>query len=529
MIVVEIGSRESEDRINTGYKMKTTKVILLIVFLFTITNCNGQEDKFKNIDVRKAAVAGKFYPADKMKLTNAIKYFLEDAVKTEIKNPVAMVVPHAGYIYSGQTAADCYNNVRNNDYDVVVILGTNHTDATFSKISVYPRKGFETPLGIANIDEQLADSLIAMNEQCVPYLNVHTEEHSVEVQIPFVQYLFPDVKILPIVVGQPSLEKCVQLGKDLAKLLKDRKPLLVASSDLSHYPDYNDAYAVDSTTLCAIVEKTPEEVYLILSKQENKYSNLSTCACGEGPIITVMSYANEVKANCRRIINYTNSGENPVGSEDRVVGYGAVLFAKDDECKIPNHSFVHTVNNYAGNLNNEQKLQLLIIARKTLERYFDSETLPSLKNYSKDMNFNRGAFVTLRKNGELRGCIGHMAEDTRVYNTVSLMAIQAAFNDRRFNPLQKDELKEIEIETSALTPFQKINSLDEFELHRDGLLIKKDGKQGVYLPQVAEETGWTKMEFVEHLCLKAGLQTDDWKDAEFFTFRAEVFKESNFE
>jgi AmmeMemoRadiSam system protein A len=189
----------------------------------------------------------------------------------------------------------------------------------------------------------------------------------------------------------------------------------------------------------------------------------------------------------------------------------------DSEALVVNSSYV---------LSSSDKKALLRFARQTLERLFSTSTVPLPRDFNPLLNMKRGAFVTLNKNGELRGCVGSMTEDRPLSAVVGAMALQAAFNDRRFDPLTEQELSQVEIEISVLTPYKQINSADDIVLGRDGVIIKKGEKQGVFLPQVATETGWSKEVFLDQLCYKAGLQAGDWKSAQLFTFQADVFSES---
>ena len=201
-------------------------------------------------------------------------------------------------------------------------------------------------------------------------------------------------------------------------------------------------------------------------------------------------------------------------------------FSKGDYVKPLDVDSIVTDDSYK--LNFSDKKALLLFARKTLEQYFSAQTLPLPRNMNSMLKVKRGCFVTLKKKGDLRGCIGHMSGDVPLCTVVGAMALQAAFNDNRFSPLTQDELPEVEIEISVLTPFKKINSADDIVLGRDGVIVKKGGRQAVFLPQVATETGWSKEVFLNQLCYKAGLNSGDWKSSELFTFQADVFSETEF-
>jgi AmmeMemoRadiSam system protein B len=278
--------------------------------------------------VREPAVAGQFYPEDASELAKILKHYLERGAKPLGEKPAAILAPHAGYVYSGQTAADAFRQAAAYDYDLVVILGTNHTTFGFSRISVYPGD-YKTPLGIAKTDRETANRLTASGDDFVFDESLHIREHSVEVQIPFVQTLFPKAGIVPLVAGAPDAEMCSRAGKTLARVIKDRNALIVASSDLSHYPAYEDAVRADHNTLNAIVKADLNALQSLLKKQESEgIPGLSTCACGAAPIFTAVAAAKELGADQGRLVSYANSGDAPFGNRSRVVGYGAAAFVK---------------------------------------------------------------------------------------------------------------------------------------------------------------------------------------------------------
>ncbi len=504
------------------------KLFWFAVFLFLVNSCEGQKSNSSDTSadlVRRPVFADKFYPGDSTKLTNAIKAFLNEARPRAIDTLMAIIVPHAGYIFAGQIIADAYNQVKENEYDVIVVLGTNHTTAGFEEIGVYPKGAFATPIGMSVIDNKLADELMKEDADVVTNLAVHAQEHSIEVQLPFIEYLFPRAKILPLIVGSPDIDMCAKFGKVLAGVLKGKRALIVASSDLSHYPGFDDAIKVDNTTLKTIARMDITEIKSEMEGQlDRNIPQLVTCACGEAPILAAVAAAKALSADRASIVSYTNSGYTPAGAADRVVGYGAVVLGKGSASTMVDSGSIVVDSSYV--LSSSDKRSLLKYARQTLERIFSTSTVPLPRDFNPLLNLKRGAFVTLNKNGELRGCIGTMTEDRPLSTLVGAMALQAAFNDPRFNPLTEQELSQVEIEISVLTPYKQVDSADDIVLGRDGVIIRKGDKQGVFLPQVATETGWSKEVFLDELCHKAGLQAGDWKTAQLFTFQAVVFSES---
>ena len=496
---------------------------ILIGALVLESRCDAQHDSAESDWVREATVAGKFYPGDADKLKAAVRGFLDDSISLgELESPMAILAPHAGYIFSGQIAADAFSAVKNRDVELVVILGTNHRAAGFDDIAVWPRGAFRTPLGVVDVDEVVSRELISTQTACVVHDAAHLEEHSVEVQLPFVQVLFPKARIVAAVMGTTNLEKCRVFGEALADIVRDRKVLIVASSDFSHYPSYENAKKTDLRVLDAVVSMDPVRVQETIEKLEHSgVDNLATCACGQGPVLATMWAAKKLGAPRAFKISYANSGDVTLGDAGRVVGYGAVAFAKklipktQAKAKVPKMS-----------LDLDSKKELLDLARHTIERYLKTETIPLVRGFSGISAAHRGVFVTLNKHGALRGCIGHMAQDMALCKCVSAMALQAAFSDRRFSPVSLDELDDIEIEISVLTPMTRVSGPGDFVVGRDGVQIRKGGRSAVFLPQVAPEQGWTREETLNHLCQKAGLPAQSWrKDMEFYTFQALVFGE----
>ena len=480
-------------------------------------------------DVRTPAFAGQFYPASPKALKLAVERYLKDAIPAGADKPLAIVAPHAGYIFAGQIAADAYNQVAGRSYDLVVILGTNHTTPGFNKVALYPGSGFRTPLGTAFVDKQVIDALVRKNpENFVKDASPHEQEHSVEVQIPFVQHLFPRARIVPVVIGVPDVSLCTRFGKALAEVLKDRNVLIVASSDLSHYPAAGDAGRVDRETLRAVVRLDPSLLHTRIEEQMGKgVDNLVTCACGEGPILAAIAAAKGLGATRGVAVSYANSGDVIIGESGRVVGYGAIaLTAGKGESDTRALEPTKATSGGAEPLTGEQKQKLLAFAREVIDRFLTTETVPFVRGADSRLLVKQGAFVTLTKRGEARGCVGHLVEDMPLEKVVGWASLQAAFNDPRFTPLEESEWREVEIEISVLTPAKGIKGPEEIVVGRDGVLMEKDGTGAVFLPQVATEQRWSRDQMLDNLCLKAGLKAGCWKkDARFQTFQADVFHE----
>jgi AmmeMemoRadiSam system protein B/AmmeMemoRadiSam system protein A len=504
-----------------------------------VTMAVANDDDAPTAGVRPPAAAGRFYPEDANQLHRAIQGFLQDARPTEGERPLAILVPHAGYPYSGQIAADAYARARCYHYDLVVILGTNHTSAGFRGVSIWPDGGYRTPLGVARIDDEVASALLVRDESFTFDRDVHSREHSVEVQVPFVQECFPDVPIVAAVVGRPDPALCERFGRALAEVLQGRKALIVASSDLSHYPAYQDAVKADHKTLAAVAQLDPELFRTVVGKQERaEIPHLSTCACGQAPILAMITAARALGATRAEVLSYANSGDSVLGDHDQVVGYGAVVMTAGDALSDTEALDEDARNDMdcegegpastkdAIELSTPQKQWLLAFARETLRRYFNTGVTPLPRHLPVGLRRCQGAFVTLEKHGRLRGCIGHIEADRPLAQTVGQMALHAALADPRFPPLQPAELSEVEIEISVLT-VPRPAAADAIVVGRDGVILHRDDHSAVFLPQVAPEQGWDRTQLLDQLCHKAGLGSGCWREhAELEIFQAVVFHDT---
>jgi AmmeMemoRadiSam system protein B len=277
--------------------------------------------------VRAPVAAGTFYPADPRRLEAGVRALLDQALGPVAPRPVALVVPHAGYVYSGLVAADGWRQTEGQRYDLVALLGPNHTVAHFSGTAVFLGSGFRTPLGVVPVDERAAAALLAADHECVSDPLPHEREHSIEVQLPFLQVALPGVPILPVVVASEDPHRCARFGVALANVLAGRHALVVASSDLSHYPGHADAVAADRAVLAAIARLDPDGLRRTLDAEERAgRRGLATCACGASPLLATLAAARTLGATRGTVVSHANSGDVPAGDRERVVGYGAVSF-----------------------------------------------------------------------------------------------------------------------------------------------------------------------------------------------------------
>ncbi|MFA5093435.1 MAG: AmmeMemoRadiSam system protein B [Candidatus Omnitrophota bacterium] len=461
--------------------------------------------------VKQCEFTDQFYPAHKYQLSSMIDNYLEKAYPPEVSGDIFMLLaPHAGYGYSGQTAAFGYKLIKNKHYKTIIILGASHHQA-FNGAAVYAKGSFSTPLGQLNIDEEFTQSILEKNNEFFADESVFNREHSVEVQLPFLQKVLKGFKIVPIVAGDCSLDTCNKIAQILKMAIGERNDVLVVvSSDLYHGYDFAEADTVDALTLGLIKQMDYQGLYYALRETKAQ-------ACGGIGIVIGLALAKELGYNNVKVLNQTNSAivtENRTKGE-WTVGYASCAVFKKREANM---------------LSNQQKRKLLILARQTIDHYL--KTGKKLDNVETDsvLNQKMGAFVTLTQDGQLRGCIGNLIGTQPVYLTVRDMAIEAAVDDPRFRPLKYAELNDLQIEISVLSPLKQVDSADQIELGKHGVLVRRGMQSGVFLPQVATETGWSKDEFLNTLCSqKAGLPSDAWKnkDTQLYIFNAQVFSEKD--
>jgi AmmeMemoRadiSam system protein B/AmmeMemoRadiSam system protein A len=482
------------------------------------------------------SVAGMFYPSDAETLRADIARYLKSASPPEIDGEiVAAIVPHAGYVYSAPVAAYAYEAIArqaekqgseaDKKLDAVVVLAFSHRGG-HGGVSVYYQGAMETPLGLKGVNEEIARAFMNSDPRLSFSQRVFVGEHSGEVQIPFIQTVLPDVPIVPVIFGQQNALNVEAVARWLEEIARGNRILVIATTDLSHYSPYERANSMDTQTVRLMVEGDPRQMAGYVSEHHDRM-------CGPGPVLAAMSYA-ESRGATPVLLKYLNSGDT-AGDKAAVVGYAAVVFVKKNSAEPnenkPEASAIH--ENEAGEsdsnyLDGNDKKTLLQLARRSLESFVRNKTLLLVDApESERLRQNGAAFVTLTKNGQLRGCIGSMQPTMPLYHTVIRMAAEAASEDPRFPPVQPEELEDIHIEISVNTPLREVSGPDEIVLGKHGVVVAKGLRQGVFLPQVAKETGWTKKEFLENLCAhKAGLPPDAYKrDAKLYVFSSIVFDE----
>jgi AmmeMemoRadiSam system protein A len=349
----------------------------------------------------------------------------------------------------------------------------------------------------------------------------HSQEHSLEIQLPFLQTVLKSFKLIPIAMEPDwSWETCQSVASAIAETVKGKKVLLVASTDLSHFYTYNIAAGLDKIFLDHIDRFDVEGLNRDLKSNRAE-------ACGGGPVVAIMLAAKMLGANRGKVLKYANSGD-VTGDRSRVVGYAAAVFYKTaggkEKMKEEKMKEEKKVGVDLG-LNEEEKKILHHIARTVVENKARGKAVPEFKIESSVLKENRGAFVTIHKKGQLRGCIGYIEGHGPLHKTIEEMADAAAFRDPRFTPVKEKELSELDFEISVLTPLKRTTDVNDIQVGKHGIYIKKGWYSGLLLPQVATEYGWDRQAFLEHTCQKAGLPSNAWKekDTELYIFSADIF------
>lgn len=479
----------------------------------SLSGQNGQAD-----NDRQAAVAGRFYPANSEELRKTLHQLFDKAAVRSTENVRAVIVPHAGYIFSGGVAASGYNQIDpEKEYENVFLIASSH-QIYFDGASVYTEGDYMTPLGRVPVNKELARKLIREHKIFTYWKDADKTEHSTEVQVPFLQYhLKKPFRLVPIVIGGQSKRTCSLIAKALAPWFNE-KNLFVISTDFSHYPSYADAKVADQATCDAIAGGSSDQLLKMLEEYAGReIPNLSTNLCGWTSVVTLLELTGGDKQYKIIPVEYKNSGDSPYGEKSQVVGYWSLAVSGPSSS-----DFDFTVS---------EKKFLLKMARETIIHYLSEGKVPTteipmdMKNLSK----HAGAFVTLKKKGGLRGCIGRFSSEAPLDQVVRQMAVASATQDSRFPKVTLNEVSELEIEISVLSPMRKVSSSSEIIPGKHGIYMKKGYATGTFLPQVATEQDWTLEEMLGHCARdKAGIGWDGWKTAELFVYEAVVFSEHEF-
>jgi AmmeMemoRadiSam system protein B/AmmeMemoRadiSam system protein A len=473
--------------------------ILGVACMISLFNCATADGP-----VRKPAVAGQFYPDDSATLRQDVERYIAGGSALPVA-PRIIISPHAGYVFSGPVAGKGYATIDKN-IRTVILLGPPH-HVPVRGIAASSAAWFETPLGKVPVDQERIQKLLK-NPLAYTDDRAHEPEHSLEVQVPFLQVRLAAFKIVPLLVHDVDPRKAA----DMIYPLIDAHTLVVASSDFSHYLRQQEARDSDNASIKSIISGTTEGFI---------------DACGEMPIRVAMALAKKMGLAPKLLDARTSYETAPqYGSEDRVVGYVSIVYLPDDsktKAGAPPEK-------QTGGLEPEVKGFLLKLARQSLEASVKGEKPPVPLNIPEITKQDRGCFVTLTENGDLRGCIGYIEPIKPLYQAVMENAENAALSDWRFPKVTPSELSSIKVEVSVLTRPEPLEYKDPQDLLSklapgvDGVILQSGSYQSTFLPQVWGQLP-DKVDFLEHLSRKGGMPPDGWKTANVKRYRAEHFSE----
>ena len=482
----------------------------------------------KKIRAPHFAQKGGFYPDNPVDLTKMIAGFYRQAKRIEFGGPIAgLVCPHAGYDYSGQIAADAYKQLEGLSYDTVIVIAPSH-QVFFPGASVYSGGAYRTPLGDIQLDIDFCEKITSVDPAVTLSDMGHDAagggyEHALEVHLPFLQIVLGSFALVPIVMGDQEFQTAKKLGELIGRWAKLGRTLVVASSDLAHGHSYAETKQMDEIAASAVQAYDPGGLY-------DRFRDRSFEACGGGPITAAMIASQIMGADKARVITKRNSGDVTGQKTGYIVGYLSAAFYCSEEPKPTPKKKASALSTTKGlqsdhALNSAERDFLKRVARRSLEHAVKGAALTCPDAPTERLREKRGAFVTLKRKGKLRGCIGYVRAYKPLVDAVWEMAESAALRDDRFIPVAANEVDAIEVEITVLSPLQQITNPDAVLVGRHGLLVTRGYQSGVLLPQVPVEADWDRETFLAQTCIKAGLPPDAWHDPDTVleVFTAEVF------
>ena len=476
-------------------------------------------------NIIQSQLAGTWYSASGVELKQTIEQMFSQTMLETAGAVSALILPHAGYRYSGQIACQTIQQATGRRYQRIIVIGPSHRVAMANQLSVPDASAMETPLGQTPLDTEFIDRLRQLEQVvCIPA--AHREEPSVQIQLPLLQAAFREFAFVPIVTGELDIETATNVGRALGEMIDD-DTLVIASTDFTHYGN-NFRYvpftenveenlrALDMEGFEHIQSHDLDSWYAFLEQRK-------PTICGRYAVAILMAMFSD--RNNVQLVKYDTSGRLTGDFANSVSYVGAVVTGSLTGKDIP------AEKSEGPELDQLSRDSLLELARATVGWFFEHRRAPAVEDLgievTENMKREMGAFVTLKKQGNLRGCIGEYPRRA-VYRAVMDMALASAFEDRRFNPLEESELRDVTFEISALSPHRVVGSSDNIVLGKHGIIIEKAGRRAVFLPQVATEQGWNLEETLTHLCMKAGLPANGWQEGMTFrVFEANVFHESD--
>lgn len=494
-------------------------IVFAVVILIFLLILAYKTNHFERRNIRKAAVAGSWYPGDKENLEAAINTYLNNVNKANLNGTIkALIVPHAGYSFSGQVAATAFRQL-DDTYGTVIIIGPSHT-SNFIGASIPDFTHYETPLGLVKLSNKAKE--LSKEKFFQSHPTAHLKEHDIEIELPFLQKVLKNFEIIPILIGASTTpDELNSIARTLKRYVDD-KTLIVVSTDFTHYgPNYGylpfteniqeNLKNLDLTAVDRILSNDPEGFL--------EFCDKTKCTICGRQAITILLYMFKDENIKPYLLYYTTSGAL-TNDYTNSVSYATMAFTQQEKEQ----------------LNEEEQEFLLELARDTVEQYLKTGKKPSVdeSKLTPALKEVQGCFTTFTENNNLRGCIGHILPQEELYKCVMDNAINAAVNDARFNPVVYDEMKDIKIEVSVLTVPQKLefssgeDLLSKLRPMVDGVVLKQGFRQSTYLPQVWANFK-SKEEFLPSLCMKGGMPLDCWKntDTEVYTYQAFVFEEES--
>lgn len=476
-----------------------------------------------NHDIRKPAVAGSFYPANPIELSKTVANLFAEVEKIPLTGrPMAMIVPHSGYPYSGKIAARAFKLIDGEEYETVVVISPSST-VFFKGCSVYNGGGYETPFGVVEIDEELSEKIASVNPSVYLSKTGHATsgargEHALEVQLPFLQVVLRKFRLVAIVMGEQEEDTSKALGQALAVTLANTNSLIVASSNLSHFHTQKEARELDVAVQSAIEKYDP---HLLMQTIESGKGEAS----GGGVIAAALVAARQLGGKDIKFLGYGTSAET-TGEIDEVVGYMSAAILSDKSVSVTKTVLGKGGQPYTENsdkLTEEHKEKLKQIAYDVIKAKLNDESfhIPDVHVPNKQ----RGVYVTILKDNKMIASAGRVRMREPIHRAVGDMAAAAGTQAIENAEVKAKDLDSLDITISVLSQLERVQKFDEIKIGKHGLMIKLDMHSSLLLPFEAVRHEWDVTGLLEQLCLKAGLPKSSYTDkfAEIYKFTAEEF------
>jgi len=423
--------------------------------------------------IRNPVVAGQFYPGPASQLKEMIRGMVDEkATKEEV---IGLVSPHAGYSYSGPVAGATISRIKFKD--TFIIIGPNHTGRG-KPLSIMTEGTWETPLGQVEIDSELAKQILAASSHLEEDYPAHQYEHSIEVQLPFLQYFKPDIRLVPIILAYHNGATYKAIGKDIAKAIKElnKKVVIMASSDMTHYEPQESAQKKDAKAIEAVLDLNEDELL-------KRVDELNISMCGYAPTASLIAAAKELGATSAELVKYQTSGDT-TGDYSAVVGYAGII-----------------IKGY-------EMSPLAKLAKETVETFVKEGKTPQPEELTLEMRERAGVFVSIHKLRELRGCIGTFEPtQNNIAQEIIVNAISSATRDPRFSPIAPNELKDLSFNVDVLTTPEPIESKDQLDPKKYGVIVEAGLRRGLLLPDLE---GVDTVDYQIDICRqKAGIAPDE--------------------